>query len=347
MDENTNYSVLPIDPDFQLTDQEFFHTSQGEEVYLHDLFSHLNGIPPCTKEFNDIDTNSFLRWLQKSPAGKRNLFIKWNIRPGKNEPRLLRFYILLSRKFIIWGTDNSLFLIYHPDSGPEQIIKISDLIIGLYRKSDKGNCIYFIDNFLDFSGHTILSLKQTILDIGLIYNDDFNEVNDKIVRSLNSGIKEGFIILTGDPGNGKTTYLKYLTSVCYCKFLYLSKWITRNLDIFNFQFVSYIDPVLILEDVDEILDLVSNNPDSMVNYLNKVVRGRFDKGIDMPVIITINAPLDKYKEIERTNSEKLIAYYDFKPLSEIKARNLVKNIGKEIEINGPTPIEKIFKFQSA
>ena len=42
------------------------------------------------------------------------------------------------------------------------------------------------------------------------YNEDFIEVDKKITKHLSTTNKKGLILLHGEPGTGKTTYIKHL-----------------------------------------------------------------------------------------------------------------------------------------
>ena len=51
------------------------------------------------------------------------------------------------------------------------------------------------------------------IDLRLNYGEEFTKVHDVIVQRLNKKNDMGIILLHGDPGTGKTSYIKYLTKL--------------------------------------------------------------------------------------------------------------------------------------
>ena len=50
-------------------------------------------------------------------------------------------------------------------------------------------------------------------DLELNYGSEFLKIHDVIIDRLNSEYDKGIILLHGDPGTGKTSYIKHLTSL--------------------------------------------------------------------------------------------------------------------------------------
>lgn len=340
----TEFSELPIDPSFDIRNCPGYLKVLPDLVSLQYAFSVINGQAPSLKEFSNVDTEAYLEWLQKSPVKKTNYFTRTSYGKGKKKNRVYKFYVFICIDFIIWNENNNLLMIYHPVKHSQKVIPMTRIIEEKFRRNELGNCIYYLDDVLLFANHKILYLNDLPVDPEVHYNDDFSPINENITGALNSGIKDGFIILTGEPGNGKSTYLKYLTRICHCRFLYLSKWTSQWIDISNFEWLkeSYNNAVLILEDVDELLEHNALNKGSLVRFLKGVVKGRFSKGIFFPVIITINRSINEFPAISESESEHLIAFYDFKPLEEVKARKLAESLGRRMEISGPVSLHDIY-----
>jgi len=54
-------------------------------------------------------------------------------------------------------------------------------------------------------------VNDTECDIKKYYNDDFEEVDEKIITRLNKPNDKGLVLLHGKPGTGKTSYIRYLS----------------------------------------------------------------------------------------------------------------------------------------
>lgn len=64
-------------------------------------------------------------------------------------------------------------------------------------------------------------------DLELNYGKTFVPIHDTIVTRLNKPRDKGIILLHGDPGSGKTSYIKYLTKLITDKeyYLYHRQWL--------------------------------------------------------------------------------------------------------------------------
>ena len=83
--------------------------------------------------------------------------------------------------------------------------------INLIHKTDYG---YDLKSF---------DVTENECDIGGYYNDDFIEVNNKIISRLNTENDKGLVLLHGKPGTGKTSYIRYLTKKVNKQIIFLDR----------------------------------------------------------------------------------------------------------------------------
>ena len=165
------------------------------------------------------------------------------------------------------------------------------------------------------------------VDISELYNDDFAEIDDIISQSLHK-TESGMILLHGDPGTGKTTYIKHLI----CKFLDKDFIFIQDdfvKDLLKPSFVSFLlqnkNAILIIEDAEKVVVTRENAMnDSVVSTILQLTDGLFSDYLNIKIICTFNTNIERIdKALLRKG--RMIAKYKFVPLSPIKTAALAKN----------------------
>ncbi|MEL6593348.1 MAG: AAA family ATPase, partial [Bacteroidota bacterium] len=167
------------------------------------------------------------------------------------------------------------------------------------------------------------------LDIASHYNDDFAEIDQLIVKSLDEP-SSGLILLHGEPGTGKTSYIKYLISKFEKRsFIFVQNEFVKEL--LKPEFVTFIlrhkDVVLIIEDAERVIrsrDYASEG--SVVSTILQLTDGLFSDYLNLKIICTFNSSLEKI-DSALLRKGRMIASYEFKPLALTKAQKLSQKLG--------------------
>lgn len=171
--------------------------------------------------------------------------------------------------------------------------------------------------------------EDVTIDIEGKYNDDFSAIHDKISEAIGSK-KSGLILLHGVPGTGKTTYIKGLISTFKeANFIFVQNDFINNL--LEPDFISFLlkqrNSVLVIEDAEKVItsrEQMKN--ESVVSTLLQLTDGLFSDYLNIKVICTFNTHLSKIdKALMRKG--RMIAMYEFKPLSISKTNKLLLNQG--------------------
>ena len=189
---------------------------------------------------------------------------------------------------------------------------------------------------------------ETVEDFNLQeqYNDDFITEDEKITSFVKKE-KSGIIILHGEKGTGKSTYINHLINTNPEKmFVYFPSALVPLLGEPSFTdfFPRLKDSILILEDCENALrsrESASGNP--AVNQLLNLSDGLL-KSLGIKFICTFNAPPDEIDEA-LLRKGRLFSKYEFKKLDAEKSSALLTKIyGKEITTSVPMSLADIYYY---
>ena len=181
-------------------------------------------------------------------------------------------------------------------------------------------------------------LKELNLDIDTMYNDDFKPIYEHTLNGLKNAGK-GIVLFYGDPGTGKSTLIKYLSSQISDAFIYIpSNFIPHlnNPELIQFLY-KYPNSILVVEDCETYIKSRENSEVDVVSSLLQITDGILSDILGIRVICTFNTDVQNIdKALLRPG--RLISKYEFKPLVKEKAEALLN--GRELE--GDYTIANIF-----
>ena len=167
------------------------------------------------------------------------------------------------------------------------------------------------------------------IDIESNYNSDFREVYELIDKSIPAKAS-GLILLYGKPGTGKTTYIKSLISKHKdANFIFIQNEFVSNL--LDPSFISFLlqqrNAILVIEDAEKVITSRENQrQESVVSTILQLTDGLFSDYLNIKVICTFNTDLSKI-DTALLRKGRLIAMYEFNPLSIDKTNQLLRKLG--------------------
>ncbi len=177
------------------------------------------------------------------------------------------------------------------------------------------------------------------------YNDDFLEIDSMIVGAM-AKKQSGIILLHGEPGTGKTTYIKHIISEFKNReFIFVQNDFVR--DLLKPAFMSFLldnkNCILIIEDAEKVVAARDSfNEDSVVSTILQLTDGLFSDFLNIKIICTFNTDIDRIdKALLRKG--RMIAKYHFRPLTAEKTEALARKLGRE-DITGTRTLAEIFQF---
>lgn len=333
-----------------------------EEYY--ERFSEKPSILKIVKnDFDFFDIVKIRDYIKKEFPNSKILF--------KDENYSIKYEKFISKKEL-WILDNGYFLLLEIDcadlffNNPKHDIdldnhhEISDYNVGIIPNDNSKyynkEILYKIINIFEKS--IIVEKKRTTIGIvavdngelyvkdfsinnnfklkymNLHYGDEFENFNKKLVKRLKND-KKGLILLHGEPGTGKTHYIRYL----------LSRITKNNKSILYFppamveaiidpNFINFINSwvndnekncIILIEDAEPLLINRDNerNP-GIINLLN-LTDGLLSDVFGIQIIATFNTSLNNLDKA-LLRPERLIARKEFKPLSKERCIELADKI---------------------
>lgn len=175
-----------------------------------------------------------------------------------------------------------------------------------------------------------LVVPETNLELN--YGDNFKKVHDVIIKRLNKPNDKGIILLHGDPGTGKTSYIKYLTSLIKDKeILFIPPSMAEMLSepsIIPFL-MDHKNTILIIEDGERVIsDREGNGSAAGVSNILNLTDGILGDCLNIQIIATFNMKRERIDQA-LLRKGRLIAEHKFEVLNVDETNNLLKHLKKD------------------
>lgn len=170
------------------------------------------------------------------------------------------------------------------------------------------------------------------MDLAYNYGEDFLKVHNIIVEKLNKPKGKGIILLHGEPGTGKTSYLKYLTKLVKDKsILFIPPSMAETLSepaIIPFL-MEHRDSILIIEDAERVIaDREGNGSQAGVSNVLNITDGILGDCLNIQIIATFNMKREKIDQA-LLRKGRLIAEHRFDKLSVENTNKLLQHLKKD------------------
>jgi len=320
------------------------------------LFFRVNGFLPWQKIFDNLHRESFFKDFKENLA--QHQLNPVNLIEGivmsdytKKEYNTNYFLVFLAKDFIISDSlvddDSGLVLHYDPLKYDEDYVQtfvsyINTFYTDIKHDTTDGKALFYTatKNFfsIELTKHEIECPK---INFDLNYNEDFDAQRVIIENTLRSE-DHGLIMLHGTPGTGKTTYIRYLSSIINKKFIFLTNELARDVSSSDFvdMLISNPNSILVIEDGEYLIQAGSHKNLSLASLLN-LTDGLLTDFLKIQAIFTFNTEVRKI-DSALLRKGRLSCLYHFKPLAADKAQALSNHLGFDSVITEPMTLADIY-----
>jgi len=228
----------------------------------------------------------------------------------------------------------------------EHMQHIAQLLKG-YEINEEGSIYMLTSQYGDLT-LTAMPLVKKTTDLALNYGEEFIDVHNSIVESLNSKAS-GLYLFHGDPGTGKSSYIKHLLSgVINRKIAYVPVGLINHLVSPEFLplLMEHKDIILVIEDAEQaLLSRETSDNSTLTQTLLNLTDGIVGDALNVSVIATFNTGKERL-DTALLRKGRLKKSHEFKPLSEENAKKLAESIGKvSADINSPMTLADIYNLE--
>jgi hypothetical protein len=303
---------------------------------------------PSIKRLNKVEHSLAINWVEANLHERiLNKHVKEKSREKKVGPEYKNIIYVLSNNLVIDIEDNGCVVILHNKKGADEAEELLIQFMQFKKRNKKTTDIGFVVTSTAGLDVVDSKIRKPKLNLHKHYNDDLAPLHKKILKQLRSKNKNGLILFHGIPGTGKSTYIRYLIH-CQCKrVIFMPTGIARNLE--SPELISLLienpNSVLVIEDAEDLLTSRETNLNSGISMLLNLTDGLLGESLGIQVICTFNT---KIENIDKALLRKgrLIAMYDFKPLTPQKANNLLNELKNDKNYtHHPMTLSEIFNAQ--
>ena len=335
-----------------------YDTVYGNEVPTEQLY--VIKYDKLPSKFNDMSVLYELEVIDEILKNGFIEFVKINIRSKSYESTTQSFYINDVAKIFIRAykggrgqkesKENYTHLEIAYDISKGDIKEQLDFnIFKKYEIKKKKASIQLVKSDMGHLDTEEYDLHVPPTDLELNYGGDFGKIHDVIVRRLNSNNDKGIILLHGDPGTGKTSYIKYLTTLIKDKdILFIPPSMAEMLSeptIIPFL-MDHRNSILIIEDAERVIsDREGNGSPAGVSNILNLTDGILGDCLNIQVIATFNMKREKIDQA-LLRKGRLIAEHKFEKLSVEETNRLLKHLEKNQEVKEGMVLADIYNIDT-
>lgn len=225
--------------------------------------------------------------------------------------------------------------------------KISKELIQLKLRINKQNHIHLVipgkNGGLDKSP---IKINKPKIKIETHYNDDLILLHLNSLKKLKAKNESDLFLFHGQPGTGKSTYIRYLIHLIKKRVIFISPNLAGNLDspTFTAFLINNPNSIFVIEDAENLIVSRDSENNSAISMILNLTDGLLGEGLGIQFICTFNTHLSRIdKALLRKG--RLKALYEFDELSVDKSNYLLESLSLDYVTNKPMTLAEIYNLK--
>ncbi|MEX0660356.1 MAG: AAA family ATPase [Balneolaceae bacterium] len=310
----------------------------GHDVGV-DYHIHIRKSIPDVKDFKGIAAEKWTQFrdqLEKDYDWEPKHRIEW-IKIDHADREVIQYFNHLTGGITIErnSLNKKVKLLFDHNSAPDLVEKLKrelEMIIGKESECQIG----FVQSangslFLKFS-----SFKPYKEDITPFLGSDYVTFKSKIVNELKKQGSSGLYLLHGEPGTGKTSFLKTILSEVDKKAIFITPALTDKLTSPNLigLLMDHTNSVIVIEDAETVLMKRQGDNSNAVSNLLNLTDGFPADFLELNIICTFNTDIDNI-DPALLRKGRLNAMKEFKKVTPENIRRMTEELNLDLnqEIN--------------
>jgi len=332
---------------------EAYLGAYSETEFFAYRFQKINKFPPDVFSLRYVKPEKFIEDIFKYCDVPRNAYYKsYMDERGKVKfnSALFAFETNVNGNLYLFLDSDEAFFFYNSELEKDEN-SIFHLLISILKSyvepKQQKNKIYVVYQTQSGFEKTGFDVKKVKVDIKQNYNDDFPDVSDEIIKGLNDKDKTNLVILSGVPGSGKTTYIRYLTSKIKKNIIFISPDMVNQ--ITDPAFIPFLiknnDAVLIIEDAEAAIESRGGGRSGAVSNVLNLTDGLLSDCLNISIVATVNTG-SKNIDGALLRKGRLLKNYKFEKLSIEKSKALLEKLGRtDVNVKEPMTLAEIYYYE--
>jgi len=178
------------------------------------------------------------------------------------------------------------------------------------------------------------------------YNDDLLQSHRRIISLMKKNEQSGLYLFHGEPGTGKSTYIRYLLHSIGKKVCFMPPGLAENLEspaLAKFL-LGYRNSIFIIEDAENLIASRNVNKSSAISMMLNLTDGLLGDSLGIQVIATCNTNIANI-DPAFLRKGRLLQLLEFKALTPVKATALLEKLGHTgVVVNRPMTLAEIYHY---